>query len=156
MNTRKTLITLGLMLASVIILPGSRADEYDQATKLTFNQSVQIPGHVLPPGTYWFVLADNTASHNIVQVFNSDRSTLYGTFYTIPTQRTTYADNTTVAFAESEPMQPQTIVSWFYPGNGSGHQFIYSKVQERELAQAKQYTVVAMAPHKAQNGASGY
>ena|ERR1700722_6090855 len=156
MNTRKTLITLGLMLVSVIILPAARADEYDQATMITFNQSVQIPGRVLPAGTYWFVLADTITSRNIVRVFNSDRSTLYGTFGTVPTQRATYAENTLIAFAESDPMQPQTIVSWFYPGRDSGHQFIYSKVQERELAQARKYTVVGMTPSKGQNGGSGY
>ena len=57
MNTRKAFITAGLVLASLIMLPVAHADEWDQASQLTFSQSVQIPGRVLPAGTYWFVLA---------------------------------------------------------------------------------------------------
>jgi len=51
MNTRKAISILGLLLAFAIILPAARADEYDQASQLTFSQPVQIPGHVLPAGT---------------------------------------------------------------------------------------------------------
>ena len=76
MNTQKSIIALGLLLASVFILPAARADEWDQASKLTFNQPVQIPGRVLPAGTYWFILVDSLSDRNIVQIFNSDRSTL--------------------------------------------------------------------------------
>jgi hypothetical protein len=79
MNTRKAFITLSLVLASLVMLPVAHADEWDQASKLTFSQSVQIPGRVLPAGTYWFILADSIADRNIVQIFNSDRSMLYAT-----------------------------------------------------------------------------
>jgi hypothetical protein len=58
MNTRKAFITLGLLLALVMMLPYARASERDQATAITFNQSVQIPGRVLPAGTYWFVVSE--------------------------------------------------------------------------------------------------
>ena len=50
MNTRKAIITLGLVLGSFVMLPVAHADEWDQASKLTFSQSVQIPGRVLPGG----------------------------------------------------------------------------------------------------------
>ncbi len=40
-------------------------------------------------------------------------------------------------------MQPEAIVSWFYPGRTTGHEFVYSKQDQKELATAKQYTVVA-------------
>jgi len=47
MKTRKTVSILGLLLALAIILPTTaRADEYDQASQLTFSQPVQIPGQV--------------------------------------------------------------------------------------------------------------
>jgi hypothetical protein len=141
MTTKKTFITLGLALAFVIMLPAARADEYDQASKLTFNQSVQIPGHVLPAGTYWFVLA-NINSRDIVQVFSSNRSTLYATILTIDADRPETTDKTAITFAE-RGMQPETIVVWFYPGSSYGHQFLYSKPEEQELAQAKQRTVTS-------------
>src|ERR1700686_206151 len=98
MTTKKTFITLGLALAFVIMLPSARADEIDQASKLTFNQSVQIPGRVLPAGTYWFVLADIN-SRNIVQVFSSDRLTLLASILTIDAQRQNTIEHTAMTFA---------------------------------------------------------
>jgi len=156
MKIKLTFCILAFAIASIIALPSARADEYNQSTILTFNQPVQVPGSVLPAGTYWFVLVESTSSRNIVQVFNSDNSTLCATFLSTPTERVTATDETAIAFAEGEPMQSQIIVSWFYPGETIGHQFVYSKMQERELAQVKQYTVVAKTPQKRQNGVAGY
>jgi hypothetical protein len=155
MNTRKAFITMGLLLAFVIMLPSARADEYDQATKLSFNQSFQIPGRVLPAGTYWFVLAGDPANRNIVRIFNSDRSTLYATIFTINTESPTSTDKTAITFAVREPMQPETLLSWFYPGRTSGHQFVYSHIEEEELAQVKHHTEVARAQNKHQATVAG-
>jgi hypothetical protein len=149
MNTRKAISILGSLLAFTIILPVARADEYDQATKLTFSQSVQIPGRVLPAGTYWFVLADTSiANRNIIHIFNSDRSTLYATVSTITADRAQPSDHTAITFAERQSTQPSAIVTWFYPGRQSGHEFVYPKSEEQELAQGKHQTVMAAAPAK--------
>jgi hypothetical protein len=152
MNTRKAISILGLLLAFAIILPVARADEYDQATKLTFSQSVQIPGRVLPAGTYWFVLADTSiANRNIIHIFNSDRSALYATVSTITADRAQRSDHTAITFAERQSKQPSAIVTWFYPGRNSGHEFVYPKSEEQELAQGKHQTVMAIAPAKHHN-----
>jgi hypothetical protein len=143
MNTRKAFITLGLVLTSIIILPAAHATERDQASKLTFSRSVQIPGRVLPAGTYWFVLADNTANRNIIHIFNSDRSKLYATIQTITAERLETTNRTAITFAERELMPTNAIVTWFYPGSNSGHEFVYSRSERQELAGAKQQTVVA-------------
>ena len=50
------------------------ADEWNKKTVLTFSQPVEIPGHVLPAGTYMFKLADTLGDRHIVQVFNADGS----------------------------------------------------------------------------------
>jgi hypothetical protein len=155
MNSRKAFITAGLMLASLIMLPVAHADEWDQASQLTFSQSVQIPGRVLPAGTYWFVLADTVGNRNIIQVFNSDRSTLYATVFAVTAERPHPSDNTTITFAKRESMPTNAIVTWFYPGDNSGHEFVYSKSEEKELARAKHQTIMATAPVNAQTTASG-
>jgi hypothetical protein len=141
MTTKKMFITLGLALASVIVLPTAKADEYDQASKLTFNKSIQIPGHVLPAGTYWFVLA-NINSRDVVQVFNSDRSMLLASVITINAERLKSTDHTAMTFAERGEMQPETVLSWYYPAERFGHEFLYPKPEEQELARAKQRTVM--------------
>jgi hypothetical protein len=121
------------------VLPTARADEHDQASKFTFNKAVQIPGHVLPAGTYWFVLADIN-SRSVVQVFNSDRSALYATLLTVDADRSETTEKTAITFAE-RGMQPETIVLWFYPSSTIGHQFLYSEPEQQELARAKQRMV---------------
>ena len=150
------ILAFAFVFASIITLPSARADERDQATKITFSQPVQIPGHVLPAGTYWFVLLDSISAHDLVRVFNSDRTILYATFMSVGTQSLTTPDKTAITFAKLDPMQPQTVVSWFYPGVNTGHQFLYSKMKEQELAQVKKYTVVAKALQKSQNGVAGF
>ena len=155
MNTREAFITLGLLLALVMMLPSARASERDQATAITFNQSVQIPGRVLPAGTYWFVVSEANTSRNIVQIFNSDRSMLFATVLTINTESLTTTDKSAMTFAEREPMQPQTILSWFYPGHTPGHQFVYSNIEQQELAQVKHYTIMVKAQNKHQTAVAG-
>ena len=122
MNIRKAISILGLLLAVAIILPTTaRADEYDQASQLTFSQPVQIPGRVLPAGTYWFVLANTSiGNRNIIQIFNSDRSTLYATISTIAAERAQASDHSALTLAERDSTQPSAIVTWFYPGRKFG------------------------------------
>ena len=150
MNNQKKLMILATMLAFLIMLPAARASQEDQATKLTFTKAVQIPGRVLPAGTYWFLLSDVNTTRNIVQVFSSDRSELYATILTINSERSQASDNTAITFANRGSMQPETIVSWFYPGDKSGHEFVYSNQEERELAQVKHRTVMAAVRDKQQ------
>lgn len=151
MDTRKPFITAGLIFASLIMLPLAHADEWDQASQLTFSQAVQIPGRVLPAGAYWFVLADTVANRNIIQVFNSDRSALYATVLAVTAERLHPTDNTTITFAEGESMQPETIVYWFYPGHSIGHQFVYSNPENQGLARVKHRTVIATWQHENKN-----
>src|SRR5579864_9238921 len=148
-NTQRKLIVLMTLLAFLIMLPVARASEEDQALKLTFNQAVQIPGRVLPAGTYWFVLANTNSALNIVQIFNSDRSMVYATILTGNAERPN-PNGTEITFADRGSMQPQSIVTWFYPGETSGHEFVYSKSEEKELARVKHNTIMAAAPDKRQ------
>ncbi|MGA7919406.1 MAG: hypothetical protein WCA38_07005 [Candidatus Acidiferrales bacterium] len=138
----KNLATIVFLLAFLIFLPVARADESNQATKVTFNQAVQIPGRVLPAGTYWFVLPADITQHNQVRIFGSDRTTLYATIFTIGTDRREPTDNTAFTFAARES-QPQALVAWFYPGEKTGHEFLYPKQLQTELARDKQDTIMA-------------
>ena len=139
MINRKAFAVLGLALASLIVMPNTQASEMDQATKLTFSQSVQVPGKVLPAGTYWFVV--DTSSSKIVRIFSEDRSTLYTTLQTIDSEHFYPSDETEITFANRRSMQPEAIVTWFYPGRTIGHEFVYSKQDQKEIAQAKQRTL---------------
>ncbi len=139
----KHFATIAFLLAFLIVLPAARADESNQATKVTFSQPVQIPGRILPAGTYWFVLPEDINEHHLVTIFSADRTIIYATVFTIDAKRPLPTDNTALTFALHGPAQPQAIVSWFYPGRVDGHEFLYPKQVSQELAKDKQVTIVA-------------
>ena len=148
MKTQRKRIIIGAMLAFFAMLPVARAGEQDQATKLTFDTAVQIPGRVLPAGTYWFVLAENTTSPSVVQILDSHRSTVLASVLTFNAERSS-PDDTAFTFATRGSMQPN-LVTWFYPGRTTGHEFVYSRAEATELAQVKHYTVMASNESKRQ------
>ena len=43
-----------LCLLAALVVPKARADEWDKKTIVSFSAPVQIPGTVLPAGTYVF------------------------------------------------------------------------------------------------------
>ena len=135
--------TVVLLLAYLMVLPAARADEANQATKVTFNQPVQIPGRVLPPGTYWFILPDNLTEHAQVRIYNADQTVFYGTVLTINAERRQASDKSAFTFAAHDSAQPQALISWFYPGDTTGHEFLYPKQVSKELAKTKQVTFIA-------------
>ncbi len=72
MKINKGYIAVGLIIAFALFFElGAHADESDQATTITFSQPIQIPGQVLPAGTYLFKRADGNIDQNVVQVFNA-------------------------------------------------------------------------------------
>jgi hypothetical protein len=144
MKTNKAYFLIGLIIASALFFEvAAHADEYDLTTKLTFSQSIQIPGKVLPAGTYLFRLANNSSDRHIVQVFNADGMVLYATLMAIPTERQEPSGQSVVTFAEQGNGQPEALLKWFYPGETTGNEFVYSKQVEQQLAQDRQQTVEA-------------
>jgi hypothetical protein len=144
MTICKTLaVIFCFMLACTVFLPVARADEWDQMTKLTFTEPVEIPGQVLPAGTYWFVLMDNPSDRNIIRVFSQDWSKLYATLLAVPTDRQQPTDRTEIKLAERPHDRPEALLKWYYPGLLTGHEFIYSVKHEREFARDAKLDVLA-------------
>ncbi len=120
------------------------ADEWDKATKLTFNEPVEIPRMVLPAGTYWFTLANNESDRNIVDVWNSDRSRLITTILAVPDYRLKPTGKTVVHFTERPSGAPEAIHSWFYPGDNFGEEFVYPRSRAVQLAKQTNRPVLSM------------
>jgi hypothetical protein len=139
----KSFVNVALLLAFLAVLPAARADEANQETKVTFSQSVQISGHVLPAGTYLFVLPNDITQHEVVRIFSSDGRKLYATVLTAYVDRLQPTDNTAFTLAERGSALPEAIVTWFYPGNTIGHEFLYGKQERKELGKDQQVTIVA-------------
>jgi hypothetical protein len=143
MKFSKLSMIAGFIIAFALIFElAAHADEDNELTKLTFSQPVQVPGRVLPAGTYEFVLANSESNRNIVQIFNAGGTELFATVQTIPTERATETDGTSITLAQGQDAQPPALVTWFYPGTETGHEFIYSKPVETELSQEAKRTLV--------------
>lgn len=143
MRINKFALLIGFVIASVLFLEvAAHADEADQSTKLTFSKPVEIPGQILPAGTYLFKV--DTDNLNLVRIFNRDGTRLYSTLLTVATERPEATGDTVVVFAESEAAgKPEALVKWFYPGRTTGTEFVYSNHEEQQLAQDRQQTIVA-------------
>ena len=115
----------------------AQADAWNKKTILKFNQPVEVPGHVLTPGTYVFQLADSSADRNVVQIFSEDKKGmdhLVTTTMAIPDYRVATPVKSEVTFEERHSNTPEAVHSWFYPGDNYGWQFLYPKGQTLQVA----------------------
>jgi hypothetical protein len=144
MNAKMTKMLL-VCVAVVAMLPAAKADEWSQKTKFTFSGPVEIPGQILPAGTYVFKLANSQSNRHIVQVFNQDENHVFGTFLAIPDYRMRPSDNPMIRFEERSAGSAPAIKAWFYPGRNYGHEFVYPKKEAVALAAAN-HTPVPSVP----------
>jgi hypothetical protein len=141
MKTNMTKVLLLVAAGTLAILPAAKADEWSQTTRFTFSGPVEIPGQVLPAGTYIFKLANSQSDRHIVQVFNQAENHIFGTFLAIPDYRMHPAEKPIIRFAERPAGSPPAIKAWFYPGRNYGHEFVYPKKEAVALAAANQTPV---------------
>jgi hypothetical protein len=143
MKINKFALVIGFAIASVLFLEvAAHADERNRSTQLTFSTPIEIPGHVLPAGTYQFKLADED-DLDVVQIFNADGTRLYASLQTIATERREPTGDTVLVMAEQGTERPEALLKWFYPGHTTGNEFVYSKHEEQQLAQDRQHTILA-------------
>jgi len=134
-----------LTLLGATLSTGARADEWNKKTVMTFNQPVEIPGQILPAGTYTFVLLDSPSDRHIVQIFNADGSQIIATVLAINNYRLKPTGDTVVKFAERSGDNPEALKGWFYPGDNFGQEFVYPKQRAIELAVIVKEPVPALA-----------
>jgi hypothetical protein len=127
------------------VLPSARADEWNKKTVVTFSQAVEVPGRILPAGTYTFQLLDSTSDRHIVQIFNADGSHIIATILAINNYRLEPTGETVMKFRETPGDAPEALRAWFYPGDNFGQEFVYPKVRAIQLAQTTKEIVPAVA-----------
>ena len=124
---RGAVLAVCTVLFCATLAPGARADQWDKKTIVTFGDAVEIPGQVLPAGTYVFKLADTLADRHIVQIWNADETQIFATIRTIPNTHFGPPDKTIFEFDERSGDSPMALKMWFYPGDSTGQEFIYSR-----------------------------
>jgi hypothetical protein len=135
---------LGLFAATLLsapVLPSAHADTYNKKTVITFNQDVEIPGKILPAGTYTFRLLDSPADRHIVQIYDADGTHLITTVLAINDYRLKPTGDTVIKFSERPGDSPEALRAWFYPGDNFGQEFVYPKERAIQLAQTNKSDV---------------
>lgn len=150
---RRTIVVAMLFVAICGFVPPSRAlaDESNKKTIVTFTAPVEIPGKVLPAGTYVFKLLDSASERNVVQVYDKDEKTFYGMLLAIPNYRLTPADKPVINFEERPSGTPEAVKAWFYPGDQYGVEFVYPNKRARELAKRVHQNVLSMRNQENKN-----
>ena len=123
---RGAVLAFCTLLLCATLTPGARADQWDKKTVVTFGEDVEIPGQILPAGTYVFKLANFISDRHIVQIWNADEDQLLATTMTIPHTRLEPFSRSKFEFDERPTGSPMALKLWFYPGNSTGEEFIYS------------------------------
>jgi hypothetical protein len=144
-NVKAVFCLLAVTMLGAIVLPSARADEWNKKTVVTFSQAVEVPGRVLPAGTYTFQLLDSPSDRHIVQIFNADGSQIITTILAINDYRLQPTGETVMKFSERPGDSPEALRAWFYPGDNFGQEFVYPKVRAIQLAQIERIPVPAVA-----------
>jgi hypothetical protein len=115
-------------LLAACLCPIAKADDWDKKTVVTFAQDVEIPGQVLPAGTYVFKLMRSESNRNIVQVWIADESLLVTTLMTVGDSYPNPASKPyfVLDMSGTDEGYPPTLVSWFFGNGDDGRDFIYS------------------------------
>lgn len=140
-------------LASVIGLAlfatAASADVYNKKTELTVNETIEVPGAVLPPGKYVVKLVDSQSNRHIVQFLNEKEDEVLSTVIAIPNSRMEPTGDTEFAWYETPAGEPPALRAWFYPGDSFGQEFAYPEDRATTLAQATSQQVPQMTEEEA-------
>jgi hypothetical protein len=139
----KLVIALGcLLLLAAITIPAA-ADEWNKKTIITFSQPVEIPGQVLPAGTYVFKLLNSSSNRNIVVVYNAEENHCFGIILAINNYRLFPTGEPVLKFAEQANNKPEALRAWFYSNDNWGQEFVYPKTRATQLAETTNAPVLS-------------
>jgi len=126
-------------MVTISVNAGAQTGPANQDTFFTFSQAVELPKTTLPAGTYFFQLMDSPSNRHIVKVMSQDRKQLFATLMAIPFYSNDRpSEKPEVRFMETPAAAgtsaANAIKIWFYPGNTTGHEFIYPRSQALKIA----------------------
>jgi hypothetical protein len=135
-------LVLAVALAVLPLCPPTSADEWDKKTIVTFDQDVEIPGQVLPAGTYVFKLFRSSSNRNIVQVWTQHESHLLSTLMTVGDSYPNPSGEPyfVLDMTGTDEGYPPVVTSWFFGGGDEGRDFIYSGYSTTRVVTNQDYT----------------
>jgi len=119
----RTIAALAVILMGSALVPSLKADEWDKRTNIKIDQSIEVQGTVLPPGSYVMRLLGSSADRCTVQIFKGDEKHLIATIFAIPAYRPAPRAGSEFEFYEAAEGRPPALRTWFYPGDNFGFEF---------------------------------
>jgi hypothetical protein len=119
----RMIAVLAMSLTVNTLAPSLKADGWDKKTNFTIDQSIDVQGTVLPPGTYVMKLLSSSNDRYTVQIFNARENHLFTTILATPTYRVSVPEDTDLKFYDAVAGQPLALHTWFYPGDNVGYEF---------------------------------
>lgn len=130
----------GIVLSLAMMATAGYASRNDQRTELTVNEAIRVPGATLAPGDYTVELADTGADKRVVIFRDADTNKVLSMALTASAQQMDVPEDTKFTFYETPVGSPPALRTWFYPGDVSGHQFIYPETEGTDIAkQSRRY-----------------
>jgi len=143
-----TLAALALS-ASLVLVPNVKADEYNRKTVITISNPVEVPGTVLPAGTYVMRLFDSSSNRHIVQFMNEDQTRQLALTFAAAAERIQPTGKTVLTMYEGPQGAPPAVRTWFYPGDNVGQEFLYPHKQAVRISQRTNVAVPEIETGKA-------
>jgi hypothetical protein len=128
MLVRRIVHTLcGVALLAVLATSSTGAfTDSRRTTYFTFSGSVQLPGVVLPAGTYIFEVANHESQGDIVRVLSRDRRKVHLMKFTRFVYRPLTGNlKATISLGESPAGTPPPVTAWYPETESRGREFIY-------------------------------
>lgn len=142
---KTTLAVLAFAAFSLLCVSGIHADEWNKKTVMTFSEPIEIPGQILPAGTYTIKLVDIGSERHVVQFLDADGIHVFATVLAINYWRLHPTGETVVRFAERSGDNPEALKAWFYPGDNFGQEFVYPRQRAIQLAIETKEPIPAIA-----------
>jgi hypothetical protein len=116
----RTITALAVGLMGSALVPALQADEWDKKTNIKIDQSIDVQGTVLPPGSYVMKLLNS--DRHTVQIYNANGNRLITTVLVNAAFRPDAGDSEFKFYGVTEG-QPPALRTWFYPGDNFGVEF---------------------------------
>ena len=123
MNTHRYWIVAGLFVATLALSANAQAQLLEEKIYVTFSKPVEVPGQMLPAGTYVF---ESLNGGVLTRILNVDENHIYATLFTVSDKRMEPMNDAKVILHESPEKTNERVEEWFYPGMSVGHEFSYA------------------------------
>lgn len=133
MKNYQRLMTAAAAIVTIFLVAGSAsAQGLGEKMTVRFSAPVEVPGEVLPAGTYVFEVLKQGS---LTRILSPDQSHVYATLLTVPEEQKKPAEGGAVVLKKNDQGGPERVDAWFLPADPVGSEFVYyTKVSHKTLA----------------------